>query len=205
MRTARGQVRLLSVLNSLSPLSTAAANKPNPVSARKITSTAAPNAGLPLVSSSKLSTAATNASFPLHKLKSPSLPVPPAVLVANGSFSPITYFHLRLFEDARDTLSHSPQPKLDVLGGFISIVHDDYRRIKPSLTTSAAHRLNMCKAAVKDSDWIETSSFEIEQPSWLVQTHRCCEFLTPKTKSLINFCSQVGNSESARALQTRAG
>lgn len=59
----------------------------------------------------------------------------PLLLVACGSFSPITYLHLRMFEMAADYVNFSTQ--FELIGGYLSPVSDAYR--KAGLAT-AEHR-----------------------------------------------------------------
>ena len=59
----------------------------------------------------------------------------PVVLVACGSFSPVTYLHLRMFEMAVDYVRQSTE--FEIMGGYLSPVSDDYK--KPGLL-SATHR-----------------------------------------------------------------
>ena len=83
----------------------------------------------------------------------------PLVLVACGSFSPITFMHLRLFEMAKDKL----QEEFDVIAGYISPVHDSYG--KKGLINSV-HRLEMCSRAVESSEWLLVDDWEIKQEEW---------------------------------------
>jgi len=54
------------------------------------------------------------------------------VLLSCGSFSPITFQHLRLFEICKNYLeSEATTAKIQVLGGFISPVHDGYAKKVP--------------------------------------------------------------------------
>jgi nicotinamide mononucleotide adenylyltransferase len=82
------------------------------------------NAGTASVSTLTLS----NYRFPTHRLKSrqsdPSRT--PLVLVACGSFSPITYLHLRMFEMAADFCRFNTQ--FEVMGGYLSPVSDAYKK-----------------------------------------------------------------------------
>jgi nicotinamide mononucleotide adenylyltransferase len=55
----------------------------------------------------------------------------PVVLVACGSFSPITYLHLRMFEMAVDYIRQSTS--FEVIGRYLSPVNDSYA--KPGLLT----------------------------------------------------------------------
>ena len=49
--------------------------------------------------------------------------------IKEGSFSPITFQHLRLFEICKNYLeSEATTAKIQVLGGFISPVHDGYAK-----------------------------------------------------------------------------
>ncbi|KAK7036419.1 Nicotinamide/nicotinic acid mononucleotide adenylyltransferase 1 [Paramarasmius palmivorus] len=60
----------------------------------------------------------------------------PVVLVACGSFSPVTYLHLRMFEMAKDYARQNTD--FEIVGGYLSPVSDMYK--KPGLL-SAEHRL----------------------------------------------------------------
>lgn len=75
--------------------------------------------------------------FPTHRLKTvmedPSKT--PLLLVACGSFSPITYLHLRMFEMAADFVKFST--KFELIGGYLSPVSEAYRKAG---LASAAHR-----------------------------------------------------------------
>ncbi|MXQ82359.1 hypothetical protein E5288_WYG010868 [Bos mutus] len=109
----------------------------------------------------------------------------PVVLLACGSFNPITNMHLRLFEVARDHLHQTGQSRgpglreeLDngtrsppgipgryqVIGGIISPVNDNYR--KKGLV-AARHRVAMARLALQTSDWIRVDSWESEQAQWM--------------------------------------
>lgn len=50
----------------------------------------------------------------------------PLMLVACGSFSPITYLHLRMFEMAADYVKLSTD--FELIGGYLSPVSDAYRK-----------------------------------------------------------------------------
>jgi nicotinamide mononucleotide adenylyltransferase len=85
----------------------------------------APNAPDPSASSQSLQ----SYSFPQNNLRliqhDPYRT--PLVLVACGSFSPVTYLHLRMFEMAADFTKFST--KFEVLGGYISPVADAYKKL----------------------------------------------------------------------------
>lgn len=89
----------------------------------------------------------------------------PVVLVACGSFSPITYLHLRMFEMARDELLlNQSHRKWYPVGGILSPVSDAYN--KPQLAP-AKHRVEVCRLAAKASDWIITDDWEATQDEHL--------------------------------------
>ncbi|KAF8963682.1 hypothetical protein BDZ97DRAFT_1904839 [Flammula alnicola] len=102
-----------------------------------------------------------NYSFPHHRLSN-VLHNPnkiPIVLVACGSFSPVTYLHLRMFEMAKDFVRQNTD--FEIIGGYLSPVSDMYK--KPGLL-SARHRVNMCTLAAEDSDtWLMVDSWEAFQ------------------------------------------
>ncbi|NXU51251.1 NMNA1 adenylyltransferase, partial [Turnix velox] len=84
------------------------------------------------------------------------------VLLACGSFNPITNMHLRLFELAKDYFHETGKYK--VIKGIISPVGDAYK--KRGLI-SANHRVTMAKLATKTSDWVEVDDWESSQSEWL--------------------------------------
>ncbi|KAM5231191.1 nicotinamide/nicotinic acid mononucleotide adenylyltransferase 3 isoform 5-T14 [Hipposideros larvatus] len=86
----------------------------------------------------------------------------PVVLLACGSFNPITNMHLRLFEVARDHLHKTGM--YQVIGGIISPVNDNYR--KKDLV-AAQHRVAMVRLALQTSDWIRVDPWESEQAQWM--------------------------------------
>uniref|UniRef100_A0A8C5F626 Nicotinamide nucleotide adenylyltransferase 3 n=1 Tax=Gadus morhua TaxID=8049 RepID=A0A8C5F626_GADMO len=94
----------------------------------------------------------------------------PLVLLACGSFNPITNQHMRLFELARDHM-HSTG-NYQVVKGIVSPVSDGYG--KQGLV-SAEHRNAMAKLALQTSDWITIDEWESDQPDWTetVVTMRC--------------------------------
>ncbi|XP_068600439.1 nicotinamide/nicotinic acid mononucleotide adenylyltransferase 1 [Brachionichthys hirsutus] len=84
------------------------------------------------------------------------------VLLACGSFNPITNVHLRMFELARDHLEDTGQ--YTVVKGIISPVGDGYK--KKGLI-EASHRLEMARLASENSDWVTVDSWETLQPEWV--------------------------------------
>ena len=83
-------------------------------------------------------------------------------LVACGSFNPITFMHLRMFELAKDHLNNQ-HPSFHVTSGFISPVGDTYYKAE---LVSGKHRKKMCQLAVSSSNWIKAMSWELEQQEW---------------------------------------
>jgi nicotinamide mononucleotide adenylyltransferase len=77
--------------------------------------------------------------FPSHRLartlKDPSKT--PLVLVACGSFSPITHMHLRMFEMAVDHVRQKMGDEYEVVGGYMTPVSDRYNKAG---LASATHR-----------------------------------------------------------------
>ncbi|KAM4703397.1 nicotinamide/nicotinic acid mononucleotide adenylyltransferase 1 [Rhinophrynus dorsalis] len=84
------------------------------------------------------------------------------VLLATGSFNPITVMHLRLFELARDYMHQTGKYK--VIKGIISPVGDGYR--KKGLVESS-HRLAMANLAARTSNWVEVDPWECLQKEWV--------------------------------------
>lgn len=85
----------------------------------------------------------------------------PLVLLACGSFNPITNQHMRLFELARDHM-HSTG-LYQVVGGIVSPVSDGYG--KQGLVL-AKHRIAMAKLALQSSNWVTVDEWESQQPDW---------------------------------------
>ncbi|XP_040182340.1 nicotinamide/nicotinic acid mononucleotide adenylyltransferase 1 isoform X2 [Rana temporaria] len=83
------------------------------------------------------------------------------VLLATGSFNPITVMHLRLFELARDHLHSTGNYK--VVKGIISPVSDGYK--KKGLV-EGPHRLSMAQQATQTSDWIKVDPWECLKKDW---------------------------------------
>ncbi len=75
--------------------------------------------------------------FPINRLarKLRDSTKQPIVLVACGSFNPVTYLHLRMFEIAADFVRQNTD--FEVVGGYLSPVSDMYK--KPELL-NATHR-----------------------------------------------------------------
>ncbi|KAJ7772120.1 hypothetical protein DFH07DRAFT_866351 [Mycena maculata] len=102
-----------------------------------------------------------NYEFPHHRLSQTlrDSAKTPIVLVACGSFSPVTYLHLRMFEMAKDYIRQNTD--FEIVGGYLSPVSDKYK--KPGLL-SAQHRVNMCTLGAEDtSSWLMVDSWEAFQ------------------------------------------
>lgn len=86
----------------------------------------------------------------------------PLVLIACGSFSPITYLHLRMFEMALDAVSD--QTRFEVIGGYYSPVSDHYKKAG---LAPAHHRVRMCElASERTSSWLMVDAWESLQPTY---------------------------------------
>uniref|UniRef100_A0A8U7N608 Nicotinamide/nicotinic acid mononucleotide adenylyltransferase 2 n=1 Tax=Corvus moneduloides TaxID=1196302 RepID=A0A8U7N608_CORMO len=83
------------------------------------------------------------------------------ILLACGSFNPITKGHIQMFERARDYLHKTG--RFIVIGGIVSPVHDSYGKTG---LVSSRHRLTMCQLAVQSSDWIRVDPWECYQDTW---------------------------------------
>jgi nicotinamide mononucleotide adenylyltransferase len=102
-------------------------------------------------------------TFPGHKLREvdwSNSTKQPVVILSCGSFSPITYLHLRIFEMARD---HLQQNDFDVIGGFASPVSDGYG--KKGLA-AIGHRLAMVDLALQSSSWVAVDRWEGANTQW---------------------------------------
>ncbi|KAG5670066.1 hypothetical protein PVAND_000352 [Polypedilum vanderplanki] len=83
------------------------------------------------------------------------------MLIACGSYNPVTPMHLRMFEIANDHFTQLGTT--EVVGGIVSPVHDLYG--KKGLA-SQTHRIAMLKLALKTSNWIRVSEWETQQEGW---------------------------------------
>ncbi|KAF5355181.1 hypothetical protein D9756_005470 [Leucocoprinus leucothites] len=102
-----------------------------------------------------------NYTFPHHRLNRTlrDSNKTPIVLVACGSFSPVTYLHLRMFEMARDYVRQNTD--FEIVGAYLSPVSEEYK--KPGLL-SARHRVNMCTLAAEESNnWLMVDPWEAFQ------------------------------------------
>ncbi|MBW0484568.1 hypothetical protein O181_024283 [Austropuccinia psidii MF-1] len=130
-------------------------------------------------------------SFPINRL----LPLrdgkkTPLVLVACGSFSPVTYLHLRMFEMARDHARfHSD---FEVIGGYMSLVNDAYR--KPGLAP-AIHRYEMCRLACQEtSDWLMVDPWEARQADY-VRTAKVLDHFDYQLNQILGGATCLGSNQ----------
>ncbi|KAK4190980.1 Nicotinamide/nicotinic acid mononucleotide adenylyltransferase 1 [Podospora australis] len=79
----------------------------------------------------------------------------PLILVACGSFSPITYLHLRMFEMAGDYIRFNTD--FEVCAGYLSPVSDAYKKVG---LAPGHHRVEMCSRAIQQSSWLMVDPFE---------------------------------------------
>ncbi|KAH7395940.1 hypothetical protein BKA64DRAFT_709313 [Cadophora sp. MPI-SDFR-AT-0126] len=86
----------------------------------------------------------------------------PLVLIACGSFSPITYLHLRMFELGADFAKFNTD--FEVMGGYFSPVSDAYKKAG---LASAEHRLTMCELGAADSSWLMVDPWEARQAEYV--------------------------------------
>lgn len=86
----------------------------------------------------------------------------PLVLIACGSFSPITFLHLRMFEMAADYARFNTS--FEVVGAYLSCVGDAYKKTG---LVKAEHRINMCCVAVQASSWISVDPWEALHAEYL--------------------------------------
>ncbi|MCJ1430878.1 hypothetical protein MMC27_000228, partial [Xylographa pallens] len=95
-----------------------------------------------------------------RKLDDPSKT--PLVLVACGSFSPITNLHLRMFEMVADHVRFHTE--YEIVGGYLSPVSDAYEKAG---LASAKHRVAMCDLAVdQTSNWLMVDPWEAIQKEY---------------------------------------
>ncbi|KAG0701552.1 Nucleotidylyl transferase [Suillus ampliporus] len=103
----------------------------------------------------------SNYIFPSHRLQRTlhDSTKQPIVLVACGSFSPITYNHLRMFEMANDFVRQGTN--FEIVGSYLSPVSEEYK--KPGLVR-AHHRVKMCTLAIEqESSGLMVDSWEAFQ------------------------------------------
>jgi len=106
-----------------------------------------------------------NYEFPRQRLKKKLADSnkTPLVLVACGSFSPITLLHLRMFEIAADYARENSD--FEIIGGYFSPVGDAYKKAG---LAPAHHRLAMCDLALATgSQWLMVDPWEALHEEYL--------------------------------------
>jgi len=84
----------------------------------------------------------------------------PLVLISCGSFSPITFLHLRMFEMCRDWAAENTE--FEVVAGYLSPVSDAYK--KEGLA-KAYHRVEMCRLSA-DETFVMVDDWEASKPDY---------------------------------------
>ena len=103
--------------------------------------------------------------FPEHRLKRvmDDSSKTPLLLVACGSFSPITYLHLRMFEMAADYVRFSTD--FEIVGGYLSPVSDAYKKAG---LASAQHRLAfLCPYCERSNTYKSSTAFRCVKSPWI--------------------------------------
>ena len=82
-------------------------------------------------------------------------------VVQCGSFNPPHSLHMMLFECARDRLRECGST---VVCGIISPASDAYGK---SGLLPASHRIEMCKRAAQDTNWVRCDDYEAKSPTFV--------------------------------------
>lgn len=81
----------------------------------------------------------------------------PVVLLSTGGFYPIHDGHIKMMEEAKKVLSDNDY---DVIGGYLSLSHDDYILTKPYYIKDQYERIDECRLFLTDSDWLMIDPWE---------------------------------------------
>ena len=81
----------------------------------------------------------------------------PIVLLSTGGFYPIHDGHIKMMEEAKKVLS---EDGYDVIGGYLSLSHDDYISTKPYYISDQYERINEGREYLKNSDWLMIDPWE---------------------------------------------
>ncbi|ORY61308.1 uncharacterized protein BCR38DRAFT_347742 [Pseudomassariella vexata] len=109
-----------------------------------------------------------NYHFPSSRLQTTDVEAGkiPLVLVACGSFSPITILHLRMFSHAYDYVKANTN--FTVVGAYLSPVSDAYKKAG---LASSTHRLRMAELAAEEinntTDFLMVDEWEAVQPAYM--------------------------------------
>ena len=95
---------------------------------------------------------------PFDKLKSDIKSLKkPIVLLSTGGFYPIHEGHILMMEEAKRVLS---EDGYEVIGGYLSLSHDDYISTKPYYNTNEYERIDEGRKYLKDNDWLMIDPWE---------------------------------------------
>ena len=81
----------------------------------------------------------------------------PIVLLSTGGFYPIHDGHIKMMEEAKKVLS---EDGYDVIGGYLSLSHDDYISTKPYYISDQYERINEGREYLKNSDLLMIDPWE---------------------------------------------
>ncbi|EFA82779.1 nicotinamide-nucleotide adenylyltransferase [Heterostelium album PN500] len=99
--------------------------------------------------------------FLTNKLKKPTDPSrQPVVLISCGSFNPVTFMHLRMFEICKDWCNDNG---MEVLGGYLSPVGDAYKK---ATLIPMKYRCEMLSLALESSEWLNIDTWEARRPEF---------------------------------------
>ena len=94
---------------------------------------------------------------PFDKLKIHDENKIPVVLLSTGGFYPIHEGHIKMMEEAKNILIDDGY---DVIGGYLSLSHDDYIKTKPFYISDEYERVNEDREYLKDNDWLMLDPWE---------------------------------------------
>jgi len=95
---------------------------------------------------------------PFDKLKSNIDTIDnPIVLLSTGGFYPIHNGHIKMMEDARKVLTENGY---GVIGGYLSLSHDDYISTKPYYINDQYESVNEDREYLKNNDWLMIDPWE---------------------------------------------
>lgn len=81
----------------------------------------------------------------------------PVVLLSTGGFYPIHDGHIQMMEEAKKVLTSDGY---DVIGGYLSLSHDDYISTKPYYISDQYERIDEDRDYLKTSDWLMIDPWE---------------------------------------------
>ena len=81
----------------------------------------------------------------------------PVVLLSTGGFYPIHDGHIKMMEDAKKVLNENGY---NVVGGYLSLSHEDYIVTKPYYISDQYERVNEDREYLKNNDWLMIDPWE---------------------------------------------